>query len=130
MTKSYNMRQPESMKSITIFHTEWLWSPTRHFDHLHFFQRPSWRIKLPGCCKVKVKEREISRSWRSKDKAQGHFAILMVRKVQFLQFMAYLLSFEVNWPEKNIKLLTKFENTSTTYCFNKWQAINLVKACL
>ena len=73
---------------------------------------------------------EISRSWRSKDKAQGHFAILMVRKVQFLQFMAYLLSFEVNWPEKNIKLLTKFENTSTTYFFNKWQAINLVKACL
>ena len=48
----------------TFFHAEGLCSLAWHLDYLHFNRRPRGRIKLlqPGCCKVKVSEREIFRS--------------------------------------------------------------------
>ena len=74
-----------------------LCSPTWYFDCLHFSRRPSWRIKLlqQKCHKVKVSEKEIINV-----KGQGHFAILLDRKVQFLLFMAYLPLLEVNGQRK------------------------------
>ena len=88
------------MKSKTIFHAEGLCSPSWHFDCLHFSERPSWRIKLlqHSCNKVKVSEKEIIKVMEVK--CQGHFAILLVIKLQFLLFMTYLPLTEVNGQRK------------------------------
>ena len=50
------------------------------FDRLHFFQRPSWRMKLqqPGCCKVNVSKRGNIKVIEVK--CQGHFAIYFGQK--------------------------------------------------
>ena len=60
------------------------------FGLLTIYRRPSGRIKLlqPGCCKVKVSEREIFKVIEVK--GQGHLAVLLAKKVPILLFMTYL----------------------------------------
>ena len=75
------MQQPEVVKSKTIFHAEGLWTPTWHFDRLHFFPKAylekkttkSRMLQSQGQCKGTIKVIEV--------KDQGHFAIVLVRKV-------------------------------------------------
>ena len=53
-------------------------------------------------------------------KGQGHFAILLVKKEQFLQLLTNLSQIVVQWVKwsgKSIILLTKFKNTSPKYLF-------------
>ena len=79
------------VKSNTIFHAEGLWScsPTWHFDRLLFSEG------LAG--EKNFYSKDAARSWSVKGNYQGHrgqgqvhFAILLARKVQLLQFITYL----------------------------------------
>ena len=77
------------------------------FGLLTFYRRPSGRIKLlqPGCCKVKVSEREISRSWSQRSRSLCNF---LAEKVPNSTIYDLFVSNEVKWSEKSTKLLTKF----------------------
>ena len=44
---------------------------------------------------------------KGKYQGQGIFAILLVRKVQFIQFMTYLSEIEVKWSEKKHQIIDK-----------------------
>ena len=75
------------MRSKTSFHAEGLCSPTQHFDRLHFSEdlaggKTTTARMLQGQGKGNIKVIEV--------KGQYHFAILLVKKLQFLQLMTYL----------------------------------------
>ena len=78
------------------------------FLPLTFFQMPSWRLKLlqSGYYNVKVSEKGNIKVIEVKGQGYSHFAILLVRKVHFLQCMTNLSQIDVNWSEKSIYLLT------------------------